>query len=125
MSTEPNEDLARKISTLLSDPGSLERLRTAASAFGLGDLTPSAPDAPTKKPDPPDQPASAAGLPDLGMLGNLLPLLKDFNKDDENITLLRSLRPYLHGEREKRLDESIKMLQLMRMLPLLQERGLF
>lgn len=143
MPAESSEELARKLSALLGDPDSLDRLRSAAGAFGLGDLMPAASPSPPSKPDfpapPPDrgnqpnrggQPGRAglpdlSGLPDLGALGNLLPLLKDFGKDDENTTLLRSLRPYLHGEREKRLDEAIKMLHLMRLLPLLQERGLF
>ena len=41
-------------------------------------------------------------------------------KDNQDTRLLRALRPYLHGEREKRLDEAIRLLQ---MAPLLQMIG--
>lgn len=55
----------------------------------------------------------------------LAPLMASMNKEDENTALLRALRPYLHGDREKRLDDAIQILRFMRILPLLQEKGLF
>ena len=39
--------------------------------------------------------------------------------EDRNTALLKALRPYLHDGREKRLDESIKLLQLIKLLPLI------
>ena len=47
------------------------------------------------------------------------------NKDDDDTRLLQALRPYLHGEREQRLDEAVKLLRLSHLLPLLQTQGLF
>ena len=49
----------------------------------------------------------------------------NLNKDDENTALLKALRPYLHGDREKRLDDAIQSLRIMKVLPLIQEKGLF
>lgn len=49
----------------------------------------------------------------------------NLNKDDENTALLKALRPYLHGDREKRLDDAIQILRIMKVLPLIQEKGLF
>lgn len=60
------------------------------------------------------------GAPDLGGLTRLLPLLSGRGREDENTALLRALRPYLHGEREKRLDGAIKLLQMSQVLPLLK-----
>lgn len=54
-------------------------------------------------------------------LTQLLPLLQGMasGTDDHEVTLLRALRPYLHGGREKRVDEAIEILRLMKLLPLL------
>lgn len=64
-------------------------------------------------------------MPDLSALLKLAPLMGNLNKDDENTALLKALRPYLHGDREKRLDDAIQILRIMKVLPLIQEKGLF
>lgn len=38
----------------------------------------------------------------------------------DDAALLKALRPYLHGEREKKLEEAIKLMELSRLLPLLK-----
>ena len=43
---------------------------------------------------------------------------------DRNIQLLESLRPFLEEERQKKADEAVKLLHLMRLAPLLQESGI-
>ena len=73
---------------------------------------------------PPPPPASAGGLPDLTALTRLLPLLSGMGQDNDDTRLLLALRPYLHGGREQRLDESVRLLKLLRLLPLLQEQGI-
>ena len=61
----------------------------------------------------------------MSVLLKLAPLLGGLNKEDENTALLKALRPYLHGDREKRLDDAIQIMRLMKVLPLIQEKGLF
>ena len=82
---------------------------------GTGGKPPTAP-APEA---PPAAPALPSGL-DASLLTKLAPLLNGVGKDNQDTRLLRALRPYLHGEREKRLDEAIRLLQ---MAPLLQMLG--
>ena len=65
------------------------------------------------------------GLPDLSMITKLIPLMSSMNRDDDDTVLLKALRPYLHGDREKRLDEAIKILRFMKVMPLLKDKGLF
>ncbi len=75
------------------------------------------------KPPGPEPPPAAPALPsglDTSLLTKLAPLLNGVGKDNQDTRLLRALRPYLHGEREKRLDEAIRLLQ---MAPLLQMLG--
>jgi putative membrane protein len=69
----------------------------------------------------PESPPPATAVPDVS---RLLPFLSSMGKDNEHTALLKALRPYLHGEREKRLDDSVKLLQLLQLLPLLQQGGL-
>ncbi len=107
-------DLGKKLDALLNSPEGLAKISDAMAALGMGNADP--PPAPAPAPDP---------SPDLSGLLNLMPLFSSFGKDDEHTALLKALRPYLHGEREKRLDESVKLMQLLKLLPLLQERGLF
>ena len=64
-------------------------------------------------------------MPDLGMLAKLAPLMGAMGKENDDTRLLQALRPYLHGEREHRLDDAVRLLQLTRLLPLLQTEGIF
>ncbi len=124
------DDLNQQINRLLSDPQSMQQLQSMAAALGLGSDTP----APAPEPSPPQAPASTSNP--LGGLGGITPealqlvtriapLLSKVNQEDDASRLLRALRPLLSAARQKKLDEAIRILQLMRLLPLLRESGLF
>ncbi len=131
------DDLNQKISDLLNSPDGMARIQSMMDALGLGgsgdDAPVSIPDspAPPREPAAPQTPpfpvpsAAGGGLPDMSVLLKLAPLLGGLNKEDENTALLKALRPYLHGDREKRLDDAIQIMRLMKVLPLIQEKGLF
>ena len=59
------------------------------------------------------------------MLLKLAPLLASKGQDDDRTRLLGALRPHLRPERQKKLDEAAQLLRLSRLLPLLQEQGIF
>lgn len=101
-----DDDLGRKLDSLLNSPDGLEKLRSTMEALGVSA------EAPT--PTPP-----AEGNELLSGLLGLAPLLGSLGGEDRNTALLKALRPYLHDGREKRLDESIKLLQLIKLLPLI------
>ncbi len=109
------DELSRKLDRLLNSPDGMEQLKHAMQALGLSAESAEAPSVsgPTE---------SADGT--LSGLLRLAPLLTSLEQDDRNTALLKALRPYLHDGREKRLDESLKLLQLLKLLPLLQG-GLF
>lgn len=121
-------DLGQKLEALLNSPDGMARIAQAMEAFGVTAAVPAPvapePPAPTPSAVPPDTGASGTG-PDLSGLLKLMPLLSSFGQEDQHTALLKALRPYLHGEREKRLDDSVKLMQLLKLLPILQERGLF
>ncbi len=122
------DELNDKLTRLLSDPNSMAKIQGMMAALS-GAETPSTPE---PSPLPPTTPPSAPmpnlpldGLPDLSMLSKLAPLMGVFGKEDDDTRLLQALRPYLRGEREQRLDDTMKMLRLTKLLPLLQEQGIF
>ncbi len=117
------DDLSKKLEQFLSEPGSMDKIQSALSAFGLsgdGEESAAAPTAASAMPSFPP----LDGMPDMSMIAKLAPLLTGMGKDDQHTALLKALRPYLHGEREKRLDDAIRIMRLVNMLPLLREKGL-
>lgn len=107
------DDLQSKLDALLKSPDSLQQIAQMMATLSATDDPPSAP-----APPPPSD------TPDLSMLLKLAPLLSSLSAENEHTALLKALRPYLHGEREKRLDESMKLLRMLELLPLLKEGGL-
>ena len=79
-----------------------------------------------EKPPPPPAPrGDGGGMPfDPAMLSTLSRAMAALREPDRNILLLQALRPFLEPERQKRVDEAVKLLHLMRLAPLLQESGL-
>lgn len=115
------DDLNQKLERLLSDPDSIAKIQATLSALG-GEATPAEP-APAPPTPATPAPTGPAG-PDLATLTKLLPLLSDAGQENEDTRLLMALRPYLHGERAGRLEETVKLLRLAKLLPLLQEQGI-
>ena len=122
-------------------------------APAAGAPTPPAQPAPPAPSTPPaSSPAPASNMPDLSALSGILgalgkdnsastpagtmggadmialvsrlgPLLSQVNQEDDSTRLLRALRPMLSEQRRQKIDEAVKILQLMRLLPLLRDMG--
>lgn len=60
----------------------------------------------------------------LQTISKILPLLSTFRQEDNNTRLLHALRPLLGAERQKKLDEAVKMLSMLRLLPVLRGQGI-
>ena len=110
------EDLNEKLTRLLSSPEGMEKIQSMMSA--LGGALPQ-----EEAPPPQPMPPPAAGGIDMAALSKVLPLLGQMNQENEDTRLLAALRPYLHGQRAERLEESMRLLKLMKLLPLLTEGG--
>lgn len=97
------DDLNERLDRLLSDPAAMAKMQAmlASMTGGAGDSAP-----PASSPPPPPATTPPPALPPL--------------PQTDDTALLKALRPYLHGEREKKLDEAIKLLELSRLLPLLR-----
>ena len=120
------EDISKKIGELLSDPSAMQQIRELAGTFGAGKSGDEGTRQQTMH-DRAPEPVSQTASPDpnmIGMMMKLAPLLSSANRDDDSTRLLQALRPFLHEERLKRLDGAIRLLSIMRLLPLLKGMGL-
>lgn len=107
------DDAAGKITELLSDPLALENIRKMASGL-LG----SAPDTPSPITETPTLPDV-----DIGKLMGVLGKMKQTQEDNRS-RLLLALKPHLSERRRERVDNAVKILKILDMLPLLKESGL-
>ena len=117
---ESSQALSGQLGAILNDPQSMERIRSLAASLGLGDSPPApAPPAPAPTPTP--------AIPFQGMDPNLLqtvsrlmPLFSRLRQEDDSTRLLHLLSP----ARQKKIDEAVRILQLMRLLPQLKHSGI-
>lgn len=143
------DDLASMITQFLSTEEGMNQLRSVSAALGIPDPTAGAPQAgqnsfnnfvppPVNNNAPPagggipffsSQPSSSsqAGIPglDLNTIMLMQRAISALNQDDQNTELLRALKPHFSEERAKKVDDAIRILQLIRLLPLVKDLGLF
>lgn len=132
------DDISSKINQILSDPQSMQQLQNLAQSLGLS----TAPEASTPPPSPNNSGIDANQLASLfsqfGMgqqtaappidMNSILQIQKAmqlFSQSNHNVELLRSLRPLLSEKRQKKVDDAVRIMQLIQMLPMLKESGLF
>ncbi len=112
------DDLTSKLSGILNDPESMERVRKMAEGLFSGNEGGSAADSPAA-------PTEIAGgdMPDVASIMRVVSLLKQ-RGDDSRSGLLLALRPHLSEERRGRVDKAVKILKLVSIMPLLREQGI-
>ena len=111
------DDLSAKLSELLNDPESMNRVRQMAESIlgESGDDAPASPDI-----------SSIGDMLGSGELQSIISVISKMKStgDDSRVQLISALRPHLSEERRKRADTAIKILKLLDMLPLIKESGL-
>ena len=119
-------DLSQMLSELLNSPDGMQKLQNAAASLGIADSgdPPQVKEAPAVHTEPKGG-VDLSALGDLSMLTKIMPLMSDFKKEDENTRLLNALRPYIQNERKEKLDQSIKIIRLLKLLPLINGGDLF
>lgn len=123
------DDLSSMLNDLLKNPESMEKIKGLASMLGVGSGSDSGPDPPpesatvvpavrdSRAPDNVDQDS-------LRMIMKLAPMLSKFRQEDDSTRLLRALRPFLNEEKGKKLDQAIRLMQIVRMIPFIRHSGL-
>ncbi len=116
------DDLSNQIGNLLSDPSVLDTLR---SLIGSSDSSPAAAPVQEREASPPFGMLNMPNPEMLGMVMKLAPLMSAINEENDSTRLLHALRPFLSEKRRKRLDSTIRLLSIMKLVPMIRELGLF
>lgn len=103
------DNLEEKLSSILSDPETMQKLITMAQS--LSAAAPAAPAEPNK------QGHGALELPqlDLGMVQKLSGLMGQGGIDSEQKNLLQALRPYLSRQRLQKLEHAMQAAKMARL----------
>ena len=109
------DDISKKISEILNDSEAMGRIRELAGMFDNSSENAQQNNAAEQ----PDASAAFEGAEMLGAAMKFLPLLKRIKEDDEASAFLKALRPLLSPERQLKLDEALRIQQIMKLAPFL------
>lgn len=122
------EDLAGKITELLGNPELMNQIKQLSGFSGSCESENS------KHSETPDTESECETESDDGfefpaemlqMFLKIGPLLSSLNKEDKYTRFLRALKPLLSKERQKKIDGSSQILQIIKILPLLKNKDFF
>ncbi len=113
------DDISAKLSQILSDPQSMDQIKNIMSSMGLQSGDEGKPQATPPAPAP-----GLGGMDIMATVTKLAPLLSKVQQDDDTTRLLNALRPLLSEKRQKKIDEAIKILHILRILPMVRETGI-
>lgn len=61
---------------------------------------------------------------DMGVILQIQKAISAMNTSNPNMDLLRALKPHFKSERAKKVDDAIRLMQLIQLLPMIKESGL-
>ena len=116
---ENQNEIAERLSAILSDPEGLQQIKNMAAGLFGGNMTPS-----ESEPKPATE-ESPFGDIDIASLARIAGMFKSKSEDNEKTRLLLALKPHLSSARQKKVDTAVKILKLLDLAPMLNELGLF
>ncbi len=103
----------------MSDPEAMSQVQSLGKMLGLGSGSNS---------EPPPTPVenNNNNIPNemMSKLTQIMPLFSRLRQEDDTTRLLSALRPFLSEEKRIKLDSAKRILQFMKLIPLLKESGL-
>lgn len=114
------DDIAGRISEILSDEESMKQLGEIAQMLGF---SPAGGAMPSPADNPPDS-GDMGNMPDIGALIGLAGKLREAGGSDDNVNFLIALRPLLSEEKRPKIDRAVKILKLLNLLPILKDSGI-
>ncbi len=116
------DDIQSQISRIMSDPEAMKQVQSLGEILGISqNQKPPEP----KPPEPVKDISSLLGSDTLSGITKLMPVLSSIKQEDETTRLLLALKPFLSEDKRRKLEEAKKMLQFLKVLPLLKNGGLF
>lgn len=118
------DDLSSMLSGILNSPDGMEKIKNMAQNL-FGDTNQAFSPAPEQTSVPNNQSSGFGEISPNEIAGmmKVVTALKS-GANDSNAQLLMSLRPHLSPQRQKRVDEAVKILRLVSMLPVIKNAGI-
>ncbi len=108
------DNLEERLNSILSNPESLSQLSHLAEGI-LGNSG-------ENNCDTKNDSSNDGGLGfDLATVARLQGMLGNLREDSEDSRLLLALKPYLKEKRKAKVDETVKLMKLMKLAPLLKD----
>ena len=111
------DELSAALNNILTSEEGMKKISEIASALGLGSET-----GDSTKNKSEETPAAENKLFDNVDIGKIVGIFSKLNKEDKNIVLLNALKPHLKDG--KKVEEAIKLLKIMNLLPELKDSGI-
>lgn len=119
------DDMSQKLMSMMNDPEIMSKIQGLSGLLSQGSHE-EAPPLPKEESVPkPESSASPFPMEMMGTVMKLMPLMNSFKEDDETTRLLKALRPFLSESRRKKLDEAIRLMRIMKLIPLLKGTDMF
>ncbi len=122
------EDLTEKITDMLSDPETMNTLKSISGLLGSSNNEKNYDtDEKNENPEQADKEENSgfSFSPEMMQIVlKVIPILSSIKKDDKYTKFLEALRPLLSEEKRKKLDSSSQILKIVRILPLLKNQGI-
>lgn len=109
------DNLEQRLNSILSDPESLSTLSQLAESFLAGG------DENQDKADEHKDDSNSGSEIDIAAFARLSGILGNLSDDNEESRLLLALKPYLKDKRKEKVDETVKLMKLIKLAPLLKE----
>lgn len=126
------DDLTEQLNKVLSDPQSMAQIQNIMGSLGLNnDSEKSTNNTQTQSPTlNNNEPGLNLGSlnyisPDMiNAVTKIAPLLNKVKTDDNSTRLLNALKPMLSDTKSKKVDEALKVLQIIKLFPALKDSGI-
>lgn len=107
------DELSEKLAGLLNDPDTMARVRQMAQGLFSGENAASQS----------ETPAATGAMPSAEELGKIMSVMSKLNSagNDSRQALLLALKPHLSEPRREKVDNAVKILKLLELLPLIKE----
>ena len=108
------DDLSKKLSEILNDPESMNRVREMAESIL------------SEKPEPEPPQNDFSAIADIGEITQIMGLVSKLQtqSNDPRAALLTALKPHVSEAKQEKIDTAIKILRLLDLLPLIKESGI-
>lgn len=115
-------ELQDTINRIMSNPEAMRQVQSLGEQLGLSGSNPE-PAAPPSQ--PPTSSAQNTGGDMMSAMTKLAPMLSAARPNDETAALLNALKPFLSGEKLKRLQSAQRLISLIKIIPLIKDSGMF